>query len=72
MGITVVSCVRIEFKERRLSLLREHGNHDCIVGTTMEEFNPSELQEGNNFLQQFGSSLVTYLFIIISSMLSLF
>jgi hypothetical protein len=34
--------------------------------------NPSELQEENNFLQQFSSSLVTYLFIIILSMLSLF
>jgi hypothetical protein len=32
MGITVVSCVIIEFEERRLSLLRERGKHDCIVG----------------------------------------
>jgi hypothetical protein len=38
----------------------------------MEEFNPLELQEGNDFLQQFRSSLVIYLFIIILSMLSLF
>jgi hypothetical protein len=34
--------------------------------------NPSELQKENDFLQQFSSSLVTYLFIIILSMLSLF
>jgi hypothetical protein len=33
--------------------------------------NPSELQKENDFLQQFSSSLVTYLFIILS-MLSLF
>jgi hypothetical protein len=32
MGITVVSCIRIEFEERRLSFLREPGKHDCIVG----------------------------------------
>jgi hypothetical protein len=32
MGITVVSCVIIEFEEQRLSLLRERGKHDCIVG----------------------------------------
>jgi hypothetical protein len=51
MGITVVSCIRIKFEERRLSLLREPGKLDCIVGTTMEKFNPSELQEGNDFLQ---------------------
>jgi hypothetical protein len=50
MGIMVVSCVRIEFKERRLSLVEEPGKHDCIVGATMEEFNPLELQEGNDFL----------------------
>jgi hypothetical protein len=43
-----------------------------MIGATMEEFNPSELHEGNDFLQQFSSSLVTNLFIIISSMLSLF
>jgi hypothetical protein len=72
MGITLVSCVIIEFEERKLSLLREPGKHDCIVGATMEKFNPSELQEGKDFLQQFSSSLVTYLFIIILSMLSLF
>jgi hypothetical protein len=47
------------------------GKHDWIVDATMEEFNPSELQEENDFLQQFSSSLVTYLFIIILSMLSL-
>jgi hypothetical protein len=34
--------------------------------------NPSELQKENDFLQQFSSILVTYLFIIILSMLSLF
>jgi hypothetical protein len=45
------------------------GKHDCIVGATMGEFNPSELQKRNDFLQQFSSSLVTYLFIIILSML---
>jgi hypothetical protein len=67
----LVSCIRIEFEERRLSLLREPGKHDCIVGAMMEEFNPSELQEGNDFLQQFSSNLVTYL-VIILSMLSLF
>jgi hypothetical protein len=72
MGIMLVSRVRIEFEERRLSLLRELGKHDCIVGATMEEFNPSKPQEGNDFLQQFSSSLVTYLLIIISSTLSLF
>jgi hypothetical protein len=72
MGITLVSCIRIEFEERRLSLLREPGKHDCIVGATMEEFNPSELQERNDFLQQFSSILVAYLFIIILSTLSLF
>jgi hypothetical protein len=57
MGITVVSCVIIEFEERRLSLFEEPGKHDCIVGATMKEFNPSELQERNDFLQQFSSSL---------------
>jgi hypothetical protein len=72
MGITVISCIRIGFEERRLSFLREPGKHDCIVGVTMEEFNPSELQKRNDFLQQFSSSLVAYLFIIILSMLSLF
>jgi hypothetical protein len=51
MGITLVFCVRIEFEKRRLSLLREPGKHDCIVGTTMEEFNPLELQAGKDFLQ---------------------
>jgi hypothetical protein len=71
MGVTVVSCVRIEFEEWRKSLFEKPGKHDCIVGATMEEFNPSELQKENDFLQ-FSSSLVTYLFIIISSMLSLF
>jgi hypothetical protein len=45
MGITLVSCVRIEFEERRLSLFEEPGKHDCIVGATMEEFNLSKLQE---------------------------
>jgi hypothetical protein len=72
MGITLVSCFRIEFEEGRLSLLREPGKHDCIVGATIEEFNPSELQERNDFLQQFSSNLVTYLFIIILSTLFLF
>jgi hypothetical protein len=72
MGITVVSCIRIKFEGRRLSLLREPGKHDCIVGAMMEEFNPSKLQERNNFLQRFSLNLVTYLFIIILSMLSLF
>jgi hypothetical protein len=72
MGITLVSCVKIEFEERRLSLLREPGKHDCIVDATMEEFNSSELQKENDFLQQFNSRLVTYLFIIILIMLSLF
>jgi hypothetical protein len=56
MGITVVSCIRREFEERRLFLLREPGKHDCIVGATMKEFNTSELQERNNFLQQFSST----------------
>jgi hypothetical protein len=51
MGIALVFCVRIEFEKRILSLLREPGNHDCIVGATMEEFNPSELQKRNDFLQ---------------------
>jgi hypothetical protein len=32
MGITVVSCVIIEFEKRILSLLRELWKHDCIVG----------------------------------------
>jgi hypothetical protein len=49
MGITVVSCIRIEFEERRLSLLREPGKHDCIVGAMMEEFNPSKLQKKTYF-----------------------
>jgi hypothetical protein len=31
--------------------VREPGKHDCIVGATMEEFNPSELQKRNDFLQ---------------------
>jgi hypothetical protein len=52
MGITVVSCIIIKFEELRLSLLREMGKHDCIVGATMKEFNPLELQERNDFLQQ--------------------
>jgi hypothetical protein len=54
MGITVISCVRIEFEEWRLSLLREQRKHDCIVGATIEEFNPSELQKKNDFLQPMG------------------
>jgi hypothetical protein len=70
MDITVVFCIRIEFEERRLSLLRERGKHDCIVGVMIS--NPSELQKENDFLQQFSSSLVTYLLIIILSTLSLF
>jgi hypothetical protein len=57
MSITVVSCVKIFFEERRLSLFEEPGKHDCIVDATMEEFNPSDLQERNDFLQQFSSSL---------------
>jgi hypothetical protein len=72
MGITLISCARVELEELRLSFLREPGKHDCIVGATMEKFNPSELQERNDFLQQFSPSLVTYLFIIILSILSLF
>jgi hypothetical protein len=72
MGITVVSCIRILSEEWRLSLFEETGKHDCIVGAKMEEFNPSELQERNDFLQQFSSILVAYLFIIILSTLSLF
>jgi hypothetical protein len=52
--------------------VKEPGKHDCIVGVTMDDFNPPELQEGNDVLQQFSSSLVEYLFIIILSMLSLF
>jgi hypothetical protein len=48
MSIPLVSLVRTEFEERRQSLLREPGKHDCIVGATMEELNPSELQEGND------------------------
>jgi hypothetical protein len=51
MGSTVVSCIRIEFEERRLSLLKEPGKHDCIVGAMMEKFNPSKLQKKNDFLQ---------------------
>jgi hypothetical protein len=66
MGIMLVSCIRIEFEERKLSLLREPGKHDCIVGATMEVFNPSELQEGNGFLQpmafKFGYIFVYYYF----------
>jgi hypothetical protein len=61
--------LRIEFEEQRLSLFEEPGKHYCIVGVTMEKFNPLELQKENDFLQQFSSNLVTYLFIIISSML---
>jgi hypothetical protein len=57
MGITVVSCVRIEFEEWRIFLFEKPGKHDCIVGATIEEFNPSEFQEENDFLQQFSSSL---------------
>jgi hypothetical protein len=72
MGITVVFCIKILFEEWRLSLFEEPGKHDCIFGATMEEFNPSELQKRNDFLQQFSSNLVTYLFIIILIMLSLF
>jgi hypothetical protein len=41
MGIMVVSCVRIEFEERRLSLFEKPGKHDCIIGVMMEEFNSS-------------------------------
>jgi hypothetical protein len=52
--------------------VREPGKHDCIVGATMEELNPSKLLERNDFLQQFSSSLVAYLFIIILSTLFLF
>jgi hypothetical protein len=52
--------------------VRDPGKHDCIVGATMEEFNPSGLQERNDFLQQFSLNLVAYLFIIILNMLSLF
>jgi hypothetical protein len=58
--------------ETILLWVREPGKHNCIVGATMEEFNPSELQKRNDFLQKFSSNLITYLFIIISSMLSLF
>jgi hypothetical protein len=58
--------------ETILVWVREPEKHDCIVGVTMEKFNSSELQKENDFLQQFSSSLVTYLFIIILSMLSLF
>jgi hypothetical protein len=50
MSITLVSCVRIEFEEWILSLLREPGKHDCIVGETMEEFNPSELGGKQSFI----------------------
>jgi hypothetical protein len=56
MGITVVSCVIIEFEKRIISLLREPWKHDCIVGAMMEKFNPSELQKRNDFLQQFSSN----------------
>jgi hypothetical protein len=35
----------------------EPGKHNCIVGVTMEEFNPSELQERNNFLQSMALKL---------------
>jgi hypothetical protein len=62
MGITLIPCVIILFEERRLSLLREPGKHDCIVGATMEEFNPSELQEGNDFLQPMAFKL-GYIFV---------
>jgi hypothetical protein len=67
-GIKLVSCIRIEFEKRRLSLFEEPGKHDCIVGATMKELNPSELQKENDFLQQFSSNL----FIIILIMLFLF
>jgi hypothetical protein len=60
MGITVVSCIRIEFEERRLSLFEEAGKHDCIVGATMEEFNPSELQKRNNF---YNNLVQAYIFV---------
>jgi hypothetical protein len=47
-------------------LLREPGKHDCIVGVMMEKFNPSELQEGNDFLQpmafKLGYIIVYYYF----------
>jgi hypothetical protein len=54
MGITLVSCTRIEFEEGKLFLLREPGKHGCIVGVTMEEFNPSELKEGNDCCNEAG------------------
>jgi hypothetical protein len=62
MGITLVFCVRIEFEEQILSLLREPEKHDCIVGATMKKFNPSELQEGNDFLQPMAFKL-GYIFV---------
>jgi hypothetical protein len=66
MGFTLVFCVRVEFDERILSLLREPGKHDCIVDATMEEFNPLELQKENDFLQpmalKFGYIFVYYYF----------
>jgi hypothetical protein len=37
--------------ETILVCVREPGKHDCIVGATMGEFNPPELQEGNDVLQ---------------------
>jgi hypothetical protein len=43
-------------------LLRETGKHDCTVGATMEEFNPSELQEGKDFLQPMAFKL-GYIFV---------
>jgi hypothetical protein len=43
MGITLVYCIRIELEKRRLSLFEEPEKYNCIVGATVEEFNPSEL-----------------------------
>jgi hypothetical protein len=71
MGITVVSCIRIEFEELILSLFEEPEKHDCIVGATMEEFNPSELQEGNDFLQPIAFRL-GYIFVYYSCNHALF
>jgi hypothetical protein len=51
MGITVVSCIRIEFEERRVSLLREPGKHDCIVDAMMEELNPIRTPEEKRFFK---------------------
>jgi hypothetical protein len=60
----------------------KNGDYPCLSKGAWEAWlhrwcddipsNPSELQKRNDFLQQFSPSLITYLFIIILSTLSLF